>query len=121
MKLEKDPVAFVIRSDAALRVLTVLRDGKPRKPSEVRRAAGNLHPQMLKETVDHLDTLGLAGILVLPRTKPVRTPHGFSVPIVLRITREGQDILDHIDHYRALVKRDQGLLPPATVHRWLEA
>ena len=121
MKLEQDPAAFLIRSDTALKVLTVLRDGKPRKPAEVRRAAGDMHPQQLKETVDHLDTLGLASIMVLPRSKAVRTPHGFAVPIVLRITRHGQEVLDHIDHYRALVKRDQAILPPATVHRWLPA
>ena len=40
MKLEKDPAAFLIRSDAALSILTALRDGKSHRPSDVRRALG---------------------------------------------------------------------------------
>lgn len=121
MKLELDPAAYLIRSDAALRVLKVLQDGRPRKPAEVRRAAGDMHPQILKETVDNLNNLALASVMVLPGTKPVKLPHGFGIPVVLRITKQGQDVLDHVEHYRKLVKRDQDLLPPATLRRWLEA
>ncbi len=121
MKLEKDPAAYLIRSDAALTVLTLLRDGRPHKPTDVRKEAGGMHPQQLKETVDNLDTLGLASIMVLHGSKSAKTSRGVALPIVLRITRKGQEVLDHVDHYRALVKRDQALLPPATLHRWLEA
>ena len=121
MKLEKDPAAYLIRSDAARTVLTMLRDGRPHQPSEIRRVTGGMHPQILKEAVDHLDTLGLASLMILPGLKPVKHPHGVGLPVVLRITRKGQSVLDHVDHYRALVKRDQDLLPPATLHRWLEA
>ncbi|MDE1821816.1 MAG: hypothetical protein KGJ23_14815 [Euryarchaeota archaeon] len=120
MKLERDPAAYLIRSDAARTVLALLRDGRPHKPSEVRKAAGGMHPQILKEAMGHLDTLGLASWMVLPGSKPVPNPHGVALPVVLRITKKGQDVLDHVDHYRALVKRDQDLLPPATLHRWLE-
>ncbi len=121
MKLEKDPAAYLIRSDAGLTVLTLLRDGKPHRPTDVRKEAGGMHPQLLKETVDHLDTLGLASLMVLPGSRGTKTPRGVALPVVLRITKKGQEVLDHLDHYRALVKRDQALLPPATVHRWLEA
>ena len=121
MKLEKDPAAFLIRSDAALSILTVLRDGKSHRPSDVRRALGGLHPQILREVIDHLDTLGLAQIRVVPGSKPVKLPHGVVLPAVLQISRKGQRVLDHVDHYRKLVKADQALLPPATLERWLEA
>lgn len=121
MRLEKDPAAFLIRSGIALSVLTSLRDGRSHRPADVRRAAGNVHPQMLKETIDHLDTFGLASLVILPGSKPVRHPHGVAVPVALKITKKGQDILRHMGHYQDLVKRDRALLPPATIHRWLEA
>ena len=47
MRLERDPAAFLIRSNVALEVLTQLRDGRPQRPSEVRRALGGMHPQIL--------------------------------------------------------------------------
>ncbi len=121
MKLEKDPAAFLIRSDVALSVLTQLRDGKVHKPGDLRRALGGMHPQTLRETVDQLDTLGLAHLRVLPGSKPVKVPHGVGLPVVLQITRKGQKVLDHVDHYRRLVRHDHALLPPATLERWLEA
>ena len=121
LKLEEDPAAYLIRSDSALKILTLLKDGKPRKPTEVRKAAGAMHPQLFKETFDNLNTLGLATLEILPGTKATKVPRGVALPVVLRITREGQEVLEHINHYRALVKKDQALLPPATIHRWLEA
>ena len=121
MRLEKDPAAFLIRSDAALSVLTFLRDGKPHKPSDVRKGLGGMHPQTLRETVDNLGTLGLASLRVLPGSKVMKVKRGVALPVVLQITRKGQEILEHVDHYRELVRVDRAHLPPATIHRWLEA
>jgi DNA-binding HxlR family transcriptional regulator len=121
LKLEKDPAAFLIRSDSALSVLMQLRDGRPRSPPELRRTLGNMHPQILRETVDHLSTLGLAHLRVLPGSKPTKAATGVALPVVLQITSKGQRVLDHLDHYRALVRKDRALLPASTIQRWLEA
>ena len=121
MRLEKDPAAFLIRSDAALSVLTFLRDGKPHRPSEVRRGLGGMHPQILRETVNNLGTLGLASLRVPSGSKATIVKRGVALPVVLQITKKGQDVLGHVDHYRELVRVDRAHLPPATVHRWLEA
>lgn len=121
MKLEKDPAAFLIRSNVALEVLASLRDGKPHRPTEIRHALGEMHPQVMREVIDHLGTLGLAHLRVLPGSKAERVPRGVALPVVLQITKQGQAVLSHVDHYRQLVKKDQSLLPHATVSRWLEA
>jgi DNA-binding HxlR family transcriptional regulator len=121
MKLEKDPAAYLIRSEPARRVLLALREGGPRRPSEVRRSLPGMHPQILKETVDHLATLGLARLRVPPGSRSETTRRGVTLPVILEITHRGHAVLDHLDHYRALVRRDRALLPPATVERWLEA
>ena len=121
MRLERDPAAFLIRSNVALEVLTQLRDGRPQRPSEVRRALGGMHPQILRETVDHLGTLGLAHLRVLPGSKPAKVTRGVALPVVLQIARKGQAVLDHVDHYRELVRQDRALLPRATLERGLEA
>ena len=121
MRLEKDPAAFLIRSDPALAVLTFLRDGRPHKPSDIRRGLGGMHPQTLRETVTNLGTLGLAHLRILPGSKATKVKRGVALPVVLLITKKGQEVLTHVDHYRELVRVDQAHLPPATVHRWLEA
>ena len=121
MRLEKDPAAFLIRSDPALAVLTFLRDGKPHKPSEIRRGLGGMHPQTLRETVNNLGSLGLASLRVLPGSKATKVKRGVALPVVLQISKKGQGVLAHVDHYRDLVRVDRARLPPATIHRWLEA
>lgn len=121
MKLERDPAAYLIRSEPARRVLLALREEGPRRPSEVRRSLPGMHPQILKETIGHLGTLGLARLRVLPGSRSAKISRGVALPVVVELTARGRSVLDHLDHYRALVRRDRALLPPATVERWLEA
>jgi DNA-binding HxlR family transcriptional regulator len=124
MLLEKDPLSYLLRSSQAFAILEKLSDGKPRSPREVRHAL-NLHPQTLKETVDHLNLLGLVSLVVPPGSKTHRVPRGIAVPIELRVTRSGQEVFELAQEVasdiRSRVRRHEKALPAATVHRWLPA
>jgi DNA-binding MarR family transcriptional regulator len=124
MQLERDPLGYLLRSDPAFAILELLHDGKPRPPREVRHAL-ELHPQTLKEAVDHLNTLGLVSLVVPPGSKPQRVGRGIAVPIEVRVTRSGQEVFqlaqEVASDIRARVRRHEKTLPPATVSRWLPA
>jgi len=124
MQLETDPLGYLLRSDHGFAILEFLNDGKPRPPREVRRAL-NLHPQTLKEAVDHLNTLGLVSLVVPAGSKPRRVARGVALPIELRVTRSGQEVFQLTEEVasdiRSRVRRHEKALPAATVNRWLPA
>ena len=120
MKLEKDPVTYLLRSASALAVLRAVSKGKPLSTADVRKTTG-LAPQVLKETVDHLDTFGLAHLKILPGVKRHQTPHGVSYPVHIQVTREGQHLLSVVEEVRETLRRHEKVLPSATVERWLIA
>lgn len=124
MQLDRDPLGYLLRSDHGFAILELLHDGRARPPREVRHAL-DLHPQTLKEAVDHLNTLGLVSLVVPPGSKPQRVGRGSGVPIEIRVTRTGQEVLqlaqEVASDIRVRVRRHEKALPPATVSRWLPA
>jgi hypothetical protein len=124
MELEKEPLGYLLRSEAAFATLEALQDGRPRSPLEVRRAL-ELHPQTFKEAVDHLNDFALLSLMVPPGSRPRRTARGVAVPLVLRITLEGQEVFELAQGVRKFIqqqaqRRDRHL-PAATLERWLPA
>ncbi len=124
MQLESDPLGYLLRSDAGFAILEFLSDGRPRPPRDVRHAL-NMHPQTLKESVDHLNTLGLVSLVVPPGSKPRQVARGVALPIELRVTRSGQEVFQLAEEVasdiRTRVRRHEKGLPAATVSRWLPA
>lgn len=124
MNLEADPLGYLLRSRAALAILEYLRDGTGRTPRTVRQSL-SLHPQTLKEAVDHLNTLGLVSLVVPPGTSLRRAGRGVALPIEIRVTRSGQEVLtlahEVAADIRSRVRRHEKTLPAATVRRWLAA
>ncbi len=124
MQLEKDPLGYLLRNEASFAILEYLNDGKPRPPREVRHAL-ELHPQTLKEAVDHLNTLGLVSLIVPAGSKPHRVGRGMALPIELRVTRSGQEVfqlaVEVASDIRSRVRRHEKRLPTATINRWLSA
>ncbi|MCI4373089.1 MAG: hypothetical protein L3K02_05545 [Thermoplasmata archaeon] len=124
MQLEKDPLGYLLRNKAGFAILEFLNDGKARPPREVRHTLG-LHPQTLKEAVDHLNGLGLVSLMVPPGSKPRRVGRGVALPIELRVTRSGQEVFQLAEEVasdiRSRVRRHEKTLPAATVDRWLPA
>ncbi len=124
MQLERDPLEHVLRNKASFALLESLQDGVPRSPVEVRHEL-EMHPQTLKESVNHLNGYGLLTISI-PRGSPMRrTTKGVALPVVLRITAEGQEILSLARQANDFIQRKvQGRekhLPAATKERWLPA
>lgn len=124
MEIEKEPLGFLLRSQPAFAILEDLRDGRPRAPLEVRRKL-DLHPQTFKEAVDHLNDFAVVSLLVPPGSRARRTAHGVAVPLVLRITAEGQEVLELAEGVRKFIQeqaqRRERHLPAATLERWLPA
>ena len=120
MQLEKDPMTYLLRSGSALTILKVLETGAPVKVAEVRKRTG-LAPQILKDSLDHLDTFGLAHLRVLRGGRPQRTPRGMAFPVHVQITKLGRDLLTVADAVRETLRAHAEVLPPATKERWLTA
>jgi DNA-binding HxlR family transcriptional regulator len=124
MQREKDPLGCLLGNGAGFAILELLCDGKPRAPREVRHAL-DLHPQTLKEAVDHLNALGLVSLIVPPGSKPHRVARGVALPIELRVTRSGQEVfqlaVEVASDIRSRVRRHEETLPAAPVTRWLPA
>jgi hypothetical protein len=124
MQLDKEPLGYLLRNEAGFAILELLNDGKPLAPREVRHAL-DLHPQTLKEAVDHLNTLGLVSLMVPAGSKPRRVGRGVALPIELRVTRSGQEVfqlaVEVASDIRSRVRRHEKTLPAATVTRWLPA
>jgi DNA-binding MarR family transcriptional regulator len=122
MQLERDPLGYLLRSNHGFAILEILSDAKPRSPREVRREL-DLHPQIFKEAVDHLNTLGLVSLVVRAGSKPRRVARGVALPIELRVTRSGQEVYrlarGVASDIRSRVRRHRNELPAATVSRWL--
>ncbi len=124
MELEKEPLGYLLRSEPAFAILESLKDGRPRPPVEMRRGL-DLHPQTFKEAVDHLNDFALLSLMVPPGSRTRRTARGVAVPLVLRITAEGQEVLELAEGVRKFIReeahRRERHLPAATIHRWLPA
>ena len=124
MQLEKDPLEHVLRNKASFAILEALHDGIPQSPVEVRHML-EMHPQTLKESIGHLNGYGLLTISI-PRGSPMRrTTKGVALPVVLRITAEGQEVLrlarQATDFIQRKVQGREKYLPAATKERWLPA
>lgn len=124
MKLDKDPLGYLLRSSTGFAILELLHDGKARRPLEVRGRL-RLHPQTAKEAVTHLNRLGLVTLSVPPGSTPRRTARRVGVSLVVRITAEGQEVLRLAETTRRFVRsevRKRGAaLPAATRAQWLPA
>ena len=124
MELESEPLGYLLRSEPAFAILEALQDGRPQPPLSVRRSL-DLHPQTFKEAVDHLNDFALLSLMVPPGSRPRRTAHGVAIPLVLRITGEGQEVLELAEGVRKFIQeqahRRGRHLPAATLERWLPA
>ncbi|MDE1882239.1 MAG: hypothetical protein KGI89_17020 [Euryarchaeota archaeon] len=124
MELEKEPLGYLLRSEPALAILEAIQDGRPRPPVEVRRGL-DLHPQTFKEAVDHLNDFALLSLMVPPGSRARRTARGIAVPLVIRITAEGQELLELAEGVRKFIReeahRRELHRPAATSIRWLPA
>ncbi len=124
MKLDSDPLGYLLRSDTGFAILETLKDGTPLSPVKVRHEL-RLHPQTLKEAVDHLNDYGLLTLQIPPGSKARRVPRGVALPLVLQITLEGQEVLHLAEGAREYIQRKvearEKHLPASTVERWMPA
>lgn len=124
MKLDSDPLGYLLRSDTGFAILETLKDGTPLSPVKVRHGLG-LHPQTLKEAVDHLNEFGLVTLQIPPGSKARMVTKGVALPLVLQITAEGQEILHLAEGAREYIQRKvearEKHLPASTVERWMPA
>ena len=124
MKLDSDPLGYLLRSDTGFAILEELKDGLPLSPVKVRHGL-SLHPQTLKEAVDHLNGYGLLTLQIPRGSKARRVTKGVALPVVLQITSEGQEVLHLAEGAREYIQRKvearEKHLPASTVERWMPA
>lgn len=124
MKLDSDPLGYLLRSDTGFAILEGLKGGTPLSPVKVRHDL-SLHPQTLKEAVDHLNGYGLLTLQIPRGFKSRRVTKGMALPVVLQITAEGQEVLHLAEGARKYIQRKvearEKHLPASTVERWMPA
>lgn len=91
-------------------------------PLDVRKAI-EVHPETFRRLVSDLDDYALISTRALPRRRSKHRPRVTPLrqPIVIGLTRRGENVLEVARGVRELVRRRARLLPESSAEHWLPA
>lgn len=86
------------------------------------RKSVNVHPETFRRLIADLDEFALISIRPMPRRRSRHLPSAMRLvrPLGIRLTREGEGVLQIARSVRADVRRHAELLPKSSAENWLD-